>query len=179
MSERTRLHYPTVYVVHTEDKNRYKSVPDYTVYVGANSVRNRTSQHLKTDSNVREDWKDFADRLQSDASSAWQYVIADGHFNKSMTLDVENKLMHYLLGSEAVKNLNNRRANAQGDYYTKSEFDRIFSNIWLGLHNRIRCYSPQRRSFVIPLCLKHLRSISSAMIRSLLRNLSYRLCLMF
>ena len=34
MSERTRLHYPTVYVVHTEDKNRYKSVPDYTVYVG-------------------------------------------------------------------------------------------------------------------------------------------------
>ena len=33
MSERTRLHYPTVYVVHTEDKNRYKSVPDYTVYV--------------------------------------------------------------------------------------------------------------------------------------------------
>ena len=81
MSERTRLHYPTVYVVHTEDKNRYKSVPDYTVYVGeTNSIRNRTSQHLKTDSNVREDWKDFADRLQSDASSAWQYVIADGHF---------------------------------------------------------------------------------------------------
>lgn len=71
MSERTRLHYPTVYVVHTEDKNRYKSVPDYTVYVGGtNSIRNRTSQHLKTDSNVREDWKDFADRLQSDASSA-------------------------------------------------------------------------------------------------------------
>lgn len=62
MSERTRLHYPTVYVVHTEDKNRYKSVPDYTVYVGeTNSIRNRTSQHLKTDSNVREDWKDFAD----------------------------------------------------------------------------------------------------------------------
>lgn len=97
-----------------------------------NSIRNRTSQHLKTDSNVREDWKDFADRLQSDASSAWQYVIADGHFNKSMTLDVENKLMHYLLGSEAVKNLNNRRANAQGDYYTKSEFDRFFRIFGLG-----------------------------------------------
>ena len=97
-----------------------------------NSIRNRTSQHLKTDSNVREDWKDFADRLQSDASSAWQYVIADGHFNKSMTLDVENKLMHYLLGSEAVKKLNNRRANAQGDYYTKSEFDRFFRIFGLG-----------------------------------------------
>ena len=38
MPERTRLHYPTVYVVHTEDKNRYKSVPDYTVYVGETKV---------------------------------------------------------------------------------------------------------------------------------------------
>ena len=38
MSERTRLYYPTVYVVHTEDKNRYKSVPDYTVYVGETKV---------------------------------------------------------------------------------------------------------------------------------------------
>ena len=38
MSERTRLHYSTVYVVHTEDKNRYKSVPDYTVYVGETKV---------------------------------------------------------------------------------------------------------------------------------------------
>lgn len=38
MSERTRLHYPTVYVVHTEDKNRYKSVPDYTVYVGETKI---------------------------------------------------------------------------------------------------------------------------------------------
>ena len=39
MSERTRLHYPTVYVVHTEDKNRYKSVPNYTVYVGGDEGR--------------------------------------------------------------------------------------------------------------------------------------------
>ena len=38
MSERTRLHYPTAYVVHPEDKIRYKSVPDYTVYVGETNV---------------------------------------------------------------------------------------------------------------------------------------------
>lgn len=44
MSERTRLHYPTVYVVHTEDKNRYKSVPDYTVYVG--ETNSDTKSHL-------------------------------------------------------------------------------------------------------------------------------------
>ena len=38
MFKRTRLHDPTVYVVHAEDKNRYKSVPDYTVYVGETKV---------------------------------------------------------------------------------------------------------------------------------------------
>ena len=47
MSERTRLHYPTVYVVHTEDKNRYKSVPDYTVYVGETKVA-AARDHVET-----------------------------------------------------------------------------------------------------------------------------------
>ena len=44
--------------------------------------------------------------------------------------------MHYLLGSDAVKNLNNRRANAQGDYYTQDEFSQIFSDIWLELNRQ-------------------------------------------
>lgn len=44
--------------------------------------------------------------------------------------------MHYLLGSDAVKNLNNRRTNAQGDYYTQDEFSQIFSDIWLELNRQ-------------------------------------------
>lgn len=44
--------------------------------------------------------------------------------------------MHYLLGSNSVKTLNNRRTNAQGDYYTQDEFEQIFSDIWLELNHQ-------------------------------------------
>jgi hypothetical protein len=55
MSERTRLHYPTVYVVHTEDKNRYKSVPDYTVYVGETKVA-AARDHVENGMARRRSW---------------------------------------------------------------------------------------------------------------------------
>lgn len=106
---------------------------------------NRTRQHLTADAGVREDWKDFklgSDGIETEEppkSQTWpveEYIIGHDHFNKSLTLDVENKLMHYLLGSGSVSKLNNRRANAQGKYYTSSEFDSIFSDIWLGLHEQ-------------------------------------------
>ena len=42
--------------------------------------------------------------------------------------------MHYMSSTDSVKRLNNRRTNAQGDYYTADQFDRIFSQIWLRLH---------------------------------------------
>lgn len=139
--ERSALHYlfgyPTVYVVHSEKKNKYTGRFEYTVYVGeTNNIHNRTMQHLRDDPKSRDDWKEFHKRLQSDPRSVWQYVIGNAHFNKSLTLDVENRLMHYLLGSEAVKNLNNRRTNAQGDYYTQDEFEQIFSDIWLELNHQ-------------------------------------------
>lgn len=55
-------------------------------------------------------------------------------FNKSLTLDVENRLMHYISSVDSVKKLTNRRTNAQGDYYTSDQFNHIFSQIWLELH---------------------------------------------
>ncbi len=139
--ERETLHYifdyPTVYVVHSKKRNQHTLRPEYTVYVGeTNNIRSRTMQHLREDPKTRVDWKEFQENLQSDARSVWQYVIGNPHFNKSLTLDVENRLMHYLLGSDAVKNLNNRRTNAQGDYYTQDEFNQIFSDIWLELNRQ-------------------------------------------
>ncbi len=126
--------YPTVYVVHSENQNQYTNLPEYTVYVGeTNNIKNRTNEHYKDD---REDWKEIREKIDHDPKSVWQYVIGHEHFNKSLTLDVENRLMQYLLGSDAVKKLNNRRTNAQGDYYTQDELDRIFSDIWLGLHHQ-------------------------------------------
>nr|WP_226565298.1 GIY-YIG nuclease family protein [Bifidobacterium pseudocatenulatum] len=132
--ERSTLHYlfdyPTVYVVHSEKRNKDTGCFEYTVYVGeTNNIHNRAMQHLRNDSKIRDDWKEFHKRLQKNPRSVWQYVIGNAHFNKSLTLDVENRLMHYLLGSNSVKTLNNRRTNAQGDYYTQDEFEQIFSDI--------------------------------------------------
>lgn len=148
------LDYPTVYVVNQKKAYSYhdsqgeerESQPHYVVYVGeTNDIVNRTRQHLTADAGVREDWKDFklgSDGIETEEPPKSQtrpveeYIIGHDHFNKSLTLDVENKLMHYLLGSGSVSKLNNRRANAQGKYYTSSEFDSIFSDIWLGLHEQ-------------------------------------------
>lgn len=129
-SRHALLDYPTVYVVHA-DRNT-----EYTVYVGeTNNIRRRTKQHISRDSIVREDWSELRRWMDEEPENVSQYVIGNEHFNKSLTLDVENRLMNYLLGSHSVKKLNNRRTNAQGDYYTKEEFEQIFNEIWLGLHD--------------------------------------------
>ena len=63
------------------------------------------------------------------------YIIGHKYFNKSLTLDIENRLLHYLLSSESVKNVNNRRGNPQNDYYTSEIMDSVFSKIWRKLHS--------------------------------------------
>ena len=130
------LGFPAVYVVHTSEGNQHSAHSGYHVYVGeTNNIQTRTAQHLKADVERRKDWNEFAKRLADDSDSVWQYIIGNPHFNKSLTLDVENQLMHYLLGVPSVDNLNNRRSNAQGDYYTRDEFDKIFNDLWLQLHH--------------------------------------------
>ena len=131
------LDFPVVYVVNADDVNKYTGRKEYTVYVGeTNNIKARTVQHLRSDPKGRDDWAALARWLKKEPESVSQYVIGNAHFNKSLTLDIENKLMHYLLGSVAVEHLNNRRANPQGSYYTQDEFDRIFSQIWLELHHQ-------------------------------------------
>ena len=63
------------------------------------------------------------------------YVIGNDKFNKSLTLDVENKLMGYLTSVPQVYRVENVRRNAQENYFTKSSFDDIFSDIWNKLGN--------------------------------------------
>lgn len=67
---------------------------------------------------------------------AQQYVIGSEFFNKSLTLDVENRLMHYMSSVGSVGKINNRRTNAQGKYFTHEKFNSIFHDIWLGLHQQ-------------------------------------------
>ncbi|WEV65354.1 DUF2075 domain-containing protein [Bifidobacterium sp. ESL0764] len=136
------LGYPTVYVVSSnpEDKavweNKHTGKLEYTVYVGeTNDIVHRTSQHLNDDPKTREDWESVAQAVEKDSDSYLQYVIGHPEFNKSLTLDVENRFMHYMSSTDSVKKLINGRTNAQGDYYTEKDFNKIFSKIWLELHD--------------------------------------------
>ncbi len=115
------LDYPTVYLIYSKDKH-----DQYQVYVGeTNNISRRTKQHLDDDIKVRDDW----DELKR-AKNPKMLVIGHQHFNKSLTLDIENTLMLYMLGVPNVKQLDNRRQNEQADYYTSDERQAIFAKIW-------------------------------------------------
>lgn len=118
--------YPTVYVINDEKKDKYD------VYVGeTNNIVQRTLQHLNADPKNRDDW----DGLKK-SKNPNMYVIAHDHFNKSLTLDVENRLMLYLGSSPYVNRINNRRTNGQGEYFPVEELDEIFGKIWRKLNKR-------------------------------------------
>lgn len=143
----TFLNYPTVYIhywpsktiTYTEKKTgKEKSITKYDVYVGeSNDILERTNQHYDTG------------KKASSKEEAWQYglvnntgnnttpqiiVIGHPHFNKSFTLDVENRLIEYVLAmQDSVQTPLNGRGNPQGEYYPVDEFNEVFSKIWSGL----------------------------------------------
>ena len=111
--------YPTVYIHNWSKGNKYE------VYVGeSNDFFQRTLQHHEQIENPNSWQKNLK---TNDASL---YVIAHEDFNKSLTLDVENKLIHYLSSCSSVEKIHNARGNPQNKYYPCEEFDAIFSNIW-------------------------------------------------
>ncbi|MEK1349123.1 DUF2075 domain-containing protein [Limosilactobacillus fermentum] len=119
--------YPTVYVVNDKKKKKI-----YSVYVGeTNNITKRTAQHLHDDPKSREDWREL-----SESKTAKMYVVGHQHFNKSMTLDIENQLMLYLSSVENVKALYNRRSNDQDEHYPVNEVQDIFTQIWTQLHQK-------------------------------------------
>ena len=111
--------YPTVYIHNWENSDKYE------VYVGeTNDFFQRTMQHFDNE-NKRDKWQ--KNIREKDASL---YVIAHPEFNKSLTLDVENRLIHYLSSSNSVVKIHNARGNPQNSYYPCEDFDSIFSKIW-------------------------------------------------
>ena len=115
--------YPTLYIVN--DKNS----DGYSVYVGETTdIVRRTNQHL---GEIREDWMKF-----SKSNTTKMFVIGHRHFNKSLTLDIENRLMLYLSSVDKVSSIQNRRGNPQNKYYTSNEIDEIFTKIWRSLNKK-------------------------------------------
>ncbi len=118
------LSYPTVYIV--DDKNKHQD--QYSVYVGETTdIKRRSLEHLKEDSDPNNFWQKAENSPTSE-----MYIIGHDHFNKSLTLDIENKLIHYMSSVNNVT-LDNGRTNPQSDYYTEDELDAIFSKIWTKL----------------------------------------------
>lgn len=118
------LQFPTVYIHNWENTGKYE------VYIGeSNNIIQRTKQHYKTGVNENK-WP--YQLLNQDGSL---YIIGHEHFNKSMTLDIENRLMLYMMSVERVKKIHNMRYNPQSRYYPDSEMDDIFQMIWKKLRN--------------------------------------------
>ncbi|MCF1797922.1 DUF2075 domain-containing protein [Lactobacillus mulieris] len=127
------IEYPTVYVIDTPNKEKQK----YTVYVGeTTNIQRRTQEHIASN---RIDWKNMKNK-----SNVHMYIIGHEHFNKSLTLDIENRLMQYLSSVDAVSHLNNRRYNEQNEYYTVNEFPIIFQKIWEKLHRKNKDLFPSK-----------------------------------
>lgn len=128
--ERTQeiiMNFPTVYIHNWQDSG------DFEVYVGeSNDIFKRTRQHYDA-SNDKSKWQ--SKLVEKDARL---FIIGHEHFNKSMTLDIENRLMHYMMSVERVKHVHNLRDNPQTSYYPMEELDEIFSKIWKGLRKENR-----------------------------------------
>lgn len=117
--------YPTVYI------HNWKNNDKYEVYVGeSNSFFNRTIEHLSEINNNKSWQKNIPEK------NAQLYVIAHPEFNKSLTLDIENKLIHYLTGSPNIFKVHNSKGNPQNKYFTRDDFDKIFSKIWRSLRKQ-------------------------------------------
>lgn len=118
--------YPTVYIHNWQKSEKFE------VYVGeSNDFFQRTEKHH----NLINDEKSWQHNLSENASL---YVITHQNFNKSLTLDIENRLIHYLSSSNSVAKVHNARGNPQNKYFPCEEFDSIFSKIWkqLRIYNK-------------------------------------------
>lgn len=155
------LKYPTVYVIYQVANGGYH------VYVGeTNNIAQRTRTHLEVDpGKIDLDEADLAAVLSpveeepATKPSHWNVfrdgdstIIVIGHslFNKSLTLDIEDRLMLYLTSVDGVKGagsvkLANSRRNTQTDYFTRDYVDDTFRSIWRGLRKHDPTLFPLER----------------------------------
>ena len=116
------MNFPTVYIHNWQDTG------DFEVYVGeSNDIFKRTRQYY----DAALDKKRWQSKLIE--KDARLFIIGHEHFNKSLTLDIENRLMHYMMSVDRVKHVYNLRDNPQTSYYPMEELDDIFRKIWKGL----------------------------------------------
>lgn len=113
------LQFPTVYIHNWKDKE------DFEVYIGeSNNIIQRTKQHYSNQADP-DKWQ-----YQLTTHNSTLYIIGHEHFNKSLTLDIENRLMLYMMSVDHVRKIHNLRGNPQNKYYPANELDSIFRKVW-------------------------------------------------
>ena len=139
------LNYPIVYihywvsgiVSYTDKRGNTHSYNKYGVYVGeSNDVISRTKQHYD-DALDPTQWQNQLYLAQNHPHYVPQFiVIGQEHFNKSLTLDIENRLIEYIMSVKGLSKIHNARGNPQNQYYPQKEFKPIFKLIWNKLHQK-------------------------------------------
>lgn len=125
------LSYPSVYV-HKWNDNKVTNKKLFDVYIGeSNDIIQRTREHLANSKDINK-WQNH---LTEESENPSMFIIGHPHFNKSLTLDVENKLIDYVFGMKTVNKVHNARGNPQNVYYSSNELQLIFDKIWDDLHS--------------------------------------------
>lgn len=113
------LNYPTVYIHYWENAKKFE------IYIGETSnIIRRTKKHY-LDAAEEENWQ--SNLLKHKAQL---YIIGHEHFQKSLTLDIEHRLIQYMMSADSVSTIHNKRGNPQNKYYNSEEFESIFQKIW-------------------------------------------------
>ena len=121
------LESPVVYV-HSWKTNKVGKDDRYAFYVGeAINIVRRTNEHYESGKNSNKWQKE----LIKSQKSKYLYLIANDHFNKSFTLDFENKMIQYGVANDKyIEKVINARGNPQGYYYPCEEFNDTFNAIY-------------------------------------------------
>jgi len=129
------LSYPVVYIhywpgktiEYTNKKGFTVTHQKYNVYVGeSNDIVARTKEHYLSGA----DPSNWQSNLVKNRFISQLIVIGHPHFNKSFTLDLENRLIDYIAPGNNVDNLFNARGNPQNGYYPVEEFEDVFHSVW-------------------------------------------------
>lgn len=156
------LKYPVVYIHYwPSEKTEYTlrtgqtvERQRYDIYIGeSNDIVQRTSEHFNTGKSDNSSWQHG---LINNKVSPCIIVIGHEHFNKSFTLDIENRLIEYTLAmTKSVRKPLNGRGNPQNTYYPSTEFNEIFSKIWRKLRKENSELFSQNQKSLIPHFSKH------------------------
>lgn len=110
--------WPLVYLLYNDRKNTEK-----IMYVGeSTNAYSRMKNHLSN--------PDKKDKNFNKVS-----IIGSNEFNKSATLDIESKLIQYMI-ADGINLINGNYGLINHKYYQQKEYNDLFYEIWEGLKNK-------------------------------------------